>query len=285
MVRFACWVVCGSVLLAACGGGGGGGFVAPVGGEVTSFSGFLFARIPSAFVVEGEGFGAAGSVAQVRFTATDGDTPFETFTSPVAVVDVEVVSSTRAIGFSPVGGPSDFAATIELLRPGGVVLEAPGVLAFFAPTVTILIGPDDETLVGGVGPDVLDGGTGFDRLFGGPGNDDLFGGTSDDGLWGEADDDTLTGGSGKDGFYVAPGTDQDTITDYQAGLDRLFLEGTPDGLLAFAAFAGVTDAGPAADVTVQWSAGGTLVFQGDGDGTIDDVAELILSGVSIHLVP
>ena len=287
MTRGVLFVVLGAALLAACGGGGGGngGGGEPPEPELTSFDGFLFAQIPSAFVVQGQGFGASGSAAQLRFTATGGATPFAGGASATALVDVDVLSSTLAIGFTPPAGTQAFTASVALLPGGGTIIDGAGVVADFAETQSILVGPEDETLVGTPGPDTLDGGPGFDRLFGGAGNDILLGGTGNDTLRGEQDDDTLTGGFGRDGFVVEPGQGFDWITDYQRDIDYFFLLGTAPGLAAFDAFAAVTDAGPGGNVVVLWTAGGSLTFQGHGTGSIDDVAELILSGVSIHQLP
>ncbi|MFD0916875.1 hypothetical protein ACFQ14_10695 [Pseudahrensia aquimaris] len=73
------------------------------------------------------------------------------------------------------------------------------------------------------GDDVLTGGSAtVDLLDGGKGDDTLDGGAGVDVLRGFTGNDMLTGGSGKDQFqYVFAGFGQDTITDFQDGLDRL----------------------------------------------------------------
>ena len=155
------WVGWAGVLaFAACGGGVGGGGGGGRGSAVTAFDGTLQAAFSSMFVVSGEGFGAAGSTAQVRFTATDGDTPFDGYSSATATVPVEVLSDARAIGMTPLAGSGAFSATVELLPAGGGVLEGPGVLAWSRERLATLVQPGDDTRVGTAGPETLDGGAG-----------------------------------------------------------------------------------------------------------------------------
>ena len=282
MRRLVCFLGVLGLVLAACGGGGDGG---PGGGTVHAITGPLSSYVPTMFVVTGEGFGAAGSTAQVRFTATDGDTPFDGNSSAVATVAVDVLSDSRAIGVASDAANFEFVATVELLRGDGAVLDGPGVLAWFQPATVNLVVPGDDTLVGDAGPNTLDGGAGNDKLFGGAGNDTLLGGTGNDHLSGEGDNDMLTGGAHADGFHVSPGTDQDVITDIQTGVDRIWIGGTPGGLAAVNAVATVLDSGPGLDVVITWTAGGTVTLHGYGSGSIDDLAALIQSGVAVLVEP
>ena len=79
-----------------------------------------------------------------------------------------------------------------------------------------------DTLTGNAGANRLDGGAGADTLDGGGGNDTLVGGTGV-GL------DVLTGGAGADNFLylslddsrIVNGRQQDTITDFTVGQDKL----------------------------------------------------------------
>lgn len=77
-------------------------------------------------------------------------------------------------------------------------------------------GTDDDTLLGGNGSDMLVGGTGRDVLEGGNGRDMLVGG---------ADDDLLIGGRGPDMFFLSEG--DDTIADFEPGVDSIRLDGVP----------------------------------------------------------
>ncbi|WP_295524638.1 FG-GAP-like repeat-containing protein [Novosphingobium sp. Chol11] len=91
----------------------------------------------------------------------------------------------------------------------------------------------EDLLFGGNGADSLSGGNGDDTLIGANGNDTLTGGQGDDKLIGGADSDTLiggtgldtlTGGAGNDIFnYNARRFDDDVITDFVQGEDRINL--------------------------------------------------------------
>ncbi|ELS02877.1 VCBS repeat-containing protein, partial [Xenococcus sp. PCC 7305] len=115
-------------------------------------------------------------------------------------------------------------------------------------------GNDNDSLHGDAGSDTLEGGAGNDTLlgqdeadllfgqenndslFGQDGNDTLYGGSGDDTLLGQNNDDllfgglgfdSLAGGFGNDRFALVSGdtADQDIITDFQDGFDRLLLTG------------------------------------------------------------
>ncbi|NJK28077.1 MAG: hypothetical protein HC925_05590 [Coleofasciculaceae cyanobacterium SM2_3_26] len=95
----------------------------------------------------------------------------------------------------------------------------------------------NDTLRGGAGSDTLRGGAGSDRIGGKSGNDFLFGDAGNDSLWGDDGDDFLqgglgddlltgdnfSGGKGSDTFVLAPGEGNDTITDFEVGIDRIGL--------------------------------------------------------------
>jgi len=82
---------------------------------------------------------------------------------------------------------------------------------------------DDDHLVGGKGNDTLYGGAGNDLLFGEQNNDKIYGGDGADYLFGNAGNDSLWGGAGADIFYFEKGDGKDTIFDYTAGDDKIFL--------------------------------------------------------------
>lgn len=78
--------------------------------------------------------------------------------------------------------------------------------------------------------DILLGNTGNDMLFGGTGNDSLLGGKQNDELHGGDGMDRLSGDQGNDGLYGDAGADifvfgrkfgNDTIFDFEDGLDRI----------------------------------------------------------------
>lgn len=92
---------------------------------------------------------------------------------------------------------------------------------------TLTGGAGADQLYGASGSDFLDGGAGFDFLSGGAGDDTLIGGAGADILFGGKGNDLMTGGTEADIFYFensGKSTGADTITDFQVGVDRLFLE-------------------------------------------------------------
>ncbi|PXW81580.1 hemolysin type calcium-binding protein [Nitrosomonas sp. Nm84] len=82
-------------------------------------------------------------------------------------------------------------------------------------------GEGEDNLFGENGNDTLNGGNSIDNLFGGSSNDILNGGNGNDWLAGEKGSDTLTGGSGNDVFSFAKLGDNDTITDFANGFDKI----------------------------------------------------------------
>lgn len=109
----------------------------------------------------------------------------------------------------------------------------------------------DDLIVGTRADETLDGGAGNDRIIGGYGSDILNGGDGDDVLWADQGQwgvgDILTGGAGSDVFYFdhpgeslhswsgAVGPTQDTITDFESGVDKIHLGGyiPPDSTVTF----------------------------------------------------
>ena len=72
------------------------------------------------------------------------------------------------------------------------------------------------------GNDTLTGGNATDNLSGGAGNDILDGAGGTDILFGGLDDDLISGGAAQDTFVFAEAAfGNDTIADFEDGLDRL----------------------------------------------------------------
>ena len=88
----------------------------------------------------------------------------------------------------------------------------------------------DNTLRGGNGDDTLYGGPGGgdDRLYGENGNDRIFGGKGNDTIIGGPGADTMIGGPDEDTFVIAPGGENDTITDFADGSDNIDLSAFAD---------------------------------------------------------
>ncbi len=109
---------------------------------------------------------------------------------------------------------------------------------------TLKGGAGDDMLTSGAGSDVLYGGSGYDTLIGGRGDDALYGdrgrdvlngGEGDDIIDGGRSNDTLTGGLGADIFvFHALDKGDDTITDFEDGIDRIEISGLSFDALHFA---------------------------------------------------
>ncbi len=83
----------------------------------------------------------------------------------------------------------------------------------------------NDKLFGNKGKDLLDGGKGSDKLFGGAGNDEIYGGAGKDRIVGGKGDDMLYGGSQADVFVFAGADGNDTIFDFEVGLDMIKIKG------------------------------------------------------------
>lgn len=96
-------------------------------------------------------------------------------------------------------------------------------------------GADD--LFGDAGADDLRGGGGNDRLFGGAGNDILRGGGGIDRIMDGSGTDRLIGGAGRDEFIFTLDGEDDRISDFQQGMDKISLFNFAGSILRFAGFA------------------------------------------------
>jgi Ca2+-binding RTX toxin-like protein len=79
----------------------------------------------------------------------------------------------------------------------------------------------DDGLYGGYGDDVLEGGDGRDSIEGGPGRDLIFSGPGND---------LMSGGGAGDRFVIREGDGYDRISDFERGVDRLWLQGLASGI-------------------------------------------------------
>ncbi|MEW4459329.1 calcium-binding protein [Roseibium algicola] len=132
----------------------------------------------------------------------------------------------------------------------------------------------DDLLFGGLGNDALHGDDGLDTLEGDNGDDVLMGGADDDHLDGGSGEDTLNGGTGNDfmvggldadRFHFSAGSGNDTIGDFELGVDGLVLEGG----MTIASLSEVNVGGDASlDTIVDFSSGDQVVLL-DVNGVAD----------------
>ncbi len=136
---------------------------------------------------------------------------------------------------------------------------------------TLLGGTDNNVLIGRGGNDLLWARSGDDTLFGGSGNDRLFGHGGNDRLDGGTGNDELTGGFHRDTFVFQGTWGDDTITDFEDGLDLLDFTG-----------AGLTFA----DLTISASGGDTLIETSTGNSvTITGINPANITALDLFLAP
>jgi len=110
----------------------------------------------------------------------------------------------------------------------------------------------------------------------------LNGGEGRDSLSGGSDDDFLFGGNGADTFHFDLSTNQgtDTIGDFESERDILSFAGLIDqgapGLIDdLNAISSIIDSGAGNDITVDFTAGGQIVFAGLGTGFTDSWGDIL----------
>jgi len=86
-------------------------------------------------------------------------------------------------------------------------------------------GDGDDVIIGGGGQDELFGDGGNDVITGGIGDDRIFGGDGNDVLNGELVNDIITTGAGADTVVFDVNGGNDRITDFEAGVDSLEING------------------------------------------------------------
>ncbi len=127
---------------------------------------------------------------------------------------------------------------------------------------------NEDVFTGGSGADIFFGGTGNDgitadagddQLFGGAGDDTLDGGAGADSLFGGGADDNITTGTGADALFFANDHGDDTVTDFDASEDTLFLTNTVTD------FTDLTSVQAAASATTVGGVTGLLIDTGGGN--------------------
>ncbi|MEL6979415.1 MAG: calcium-binding protein [Pseudomonadota bacterium] len=125
-----------------------------------------------------------------------------------------------------------------------------------------------DVLVGDAGANTLLGFGGADTLEGGGGRDALNGGDGEDRLVGGADDDLLFGGGDADIFAFDAQSGEDTIRDFQIGVDKIDF----------------TALGPGGAYSVSASGGDALVAFGAASVLLEGVDEADLSAGDFILI-
>ncbi|MBC6438086.1 MAG: calcium-binding protein, partial [Rhodobacteraceae bacterium] len=119
----------------------------------------------------------------------------------------------------------------------------------------------NDKLIGRRDDDVLTGGSGDDSLIGNTGNDTLRGNLGDDTLIGGHGDDVLTGGMNADTFVFSSGHGNDTITDFDDGVDLIQITASGVGFDDLAIASEGTDTESASVIT--WDGGRRLCLLRD----------------------
>jgi len=132
----------------------------------------------------------------------------------------------------------------------------------------------NDKIMGNWGDDHLSGGEGDDLLRGQIGNDILIGDYGNDRIVGGKGSDTLTGGEGEDVFvfnrviHSKRGGMYDTVTDFEAGIDRIDLSNLNLDL-KFIGTSGLSGTGDAEARLRITGAKTTVQVDVDGDGSYD----------------
>jgi len=123
-------------------------------------------------------------------------------------------------------GQESLTATVRIIGDDGAGTQATGPeFTFGTPAngdANYLLGTTGADGIRGFGGnDTIVGLAGNDNLVGDGGNDSLLGGAGNDTLTGNAGNDRLSGGVGSDLFVLTAGMGNDTVSDFQHGIDRL----------------------------------------------------------------
>ena len=176
-------------------------------------------------------------------------------------------------------------ALAVIARDGQIEVFAAGQAETGLSHFTVSPGPMAPALFAAPGGSLLQGDARADLLVGGAGADALSGGAGDDILIAGAGRNTLTGGAGADVFVFTRSGEENTITDFQPGLDRidisdygrvfsvsaLAIESIPDGaLLRFGD----------ESLRVMTADGRTLERQDFTDAMLFDLAHLDVAGAA-----
>ncbi|MDO6479642.1 hypothetical protein Q4518_08540 [Shimia thalassica] len=123
-------------------------------------------------------------------------------------------------------------------------------------------------LSGGDGLNQMSGGSGNDTISGGEGDDRLYGGIGEDHLDGGEGNDLLSGDSDADTFVFVTGSGNDTITDFEDGLDLIDVAGWTPDVIALVNNPAFSETVLAGDSYVLIDGLDTLTISNNGPGSI-----------------
>ena len=236
----------GLTQVASLGAAGGLGLAAPSALEVVQLAGVTYA------LVAGAGSSSI-SVVQIGSNGSLGLTDHVVDTLDTRFQGVEALASvTIGDRVFVIAGGGDDGVTLFTLLPNGRLLQlaqqlqVPGMAlhAISELTATVIdgkielfvagqglgitqlrvdVGDLAAMTLGSDGVDTLTGGDGHDLLAGRADDDVLYGGAGDDILMDGAGVDMMFGGAGADIFVLSGDGHEDTIRDFQVGIDRLDL--------------------------------------------------------------
>ncbi|MEM1255648.1 MAG: hypothetical protein AAGI69_24690 [Cyanobacteria bacterium P01_H01_bin.21] len=120
----------------------------------------------------------------------------------------------------------------------------------------------NDRIYGYSGDDILEGGLGKDRLWGDAGDDKLHGGADADIIRGGLGNDLLAGGADADRFVFnkLKAGEVDIILDFEAGIDKILVQGVGSAAAKRRFFQTITDTSSGAQFTSK--AGGQVLFSG-----------------------
>lgn len=124
-------------------------------------------------------------------------------------------------------------------------------------------GGGSDTVYGGSGHDLIFGDNYHDQLHGGSGNDTLVGGSGNDLLWGDSGADT----------FVFDGLGNDTIKDFQVGVDHLKLDDDLADTYTNAEIAEMAKDTSGGDVQISLSNGGSTIIENVSISDLEQYAQ------------
>ena len=268
--------------------GGGAATTIVFDGDFTAFERINVAAGAEAVAVAGAANDTLPTINDYTLTLVDANVAAaSTFTVDASALRTGIITNFGADGeIGGTGGNADTTAGAENLN-----LDASALTGTRA--VSVMGGADADTVAGGAGADVISGNGGADSLTGNDGADTLSGGAGNDTLTGGAGIDRLTGDAGNDVFVFtaaseSTGASADSITDFTTGADKIQVNLSGDfsfdasGFSSVSSFSdGLVSLSLAHGDAFYSSADGKLYVDVDGNGTISQGADYVISAATV----